>query len=126
MDGLPLCTHCGFTWGEYRLRGLLGCPHCYASFGEALQGDLLWIHEALAQGPEAATAAASASAAPGSASGSDPAADSAADSDPDSDPGIPERLARWREQLSDAVRREDYAAAAALQKRIREAERPGR
>ena len=53
MDGkesLGLCTHCGFTLGEYRLRGLLGCPHCYASFGEALAGDLLWIHEALAPG----------------------------------------------------------------------------
>jgi protein-arginine kinase activator protein McsA len=122
MDGLPLCTHCGFTWGEYRLRGLLGCPHCYASFGEALQGDLLWIHEALAQGQEAATASPSASAGSGSGSGSG----SSSDSDPDTDPGIPERLARWREQLSDAVRREDYAAAAALQKRIREAERPER
>jgi protein arginine kinase activator len=53
MDGLentesfPVCTQCGFTLGEYRARGLLGCPHCYASFGEALQADLLWMHHAL-------------------------------------------------------------------------------
>jgi protein arginine kinase activator len=93
MDAMPLCTQCGFTWGEYRSRGLLGCPHCYAAFGEALQGDLLWIHRALAApiGP--------------------------ADAAPD--PDVPERMAQWKEQLADAVRKEDYAEAARLQALLR-------
>lgn len=101
MDALPICTQCGFTWGEYRSRGLLGCPHCYASFGEALQGDLIWIHRALAQ----------------------PDADAAPDritgdgrSDGSDRPAGPEEAARWRERLADAVRREDYSEAARLQR----------
>lgn len=91
MAGLPICTHCGFTFGEYRARGLLGCPNCYAAFGEALQGDLLWIHRALEHGrPESREEAESRA----------------------------ERLARWREQLADALRKEDYAAAARLRRLI--------
>lgn len=98
MERMPLCTHCGFTWGEYRARGLLGCPHCYAAFGEALQGDLMWIHHALgaAAPEEAMPAAAGAAAAPS-----------------------PEQVAQWREQMADAVRREEYAEAARLQRLIR-------
>ena len=80
----PMCTRCGFTWEEYRSRGLLGCPDCYAGLGEALQADLAWLHRALTF------------AAP--------------------DPGTPERdaeiLAGWREQLAEALRREDYGEAA--------------
>lgn len=89
MDPFPVCTHCGHTLAEYRLRGLLGCPHCYAAFGEALQADLAWLHQALA------------ASVPG------PAA--AAPSAPD-----PETLARWREQLAEAVRAENYEEAARL------------
>lgn len=122
MDAMPICTHCGFTWGEYRSRGLLGCPHCYASFGEALQGDLLWIHAALGGFPDAASGQS------GPGPGGGPATDS--DSTPTGDPAAaaesgaaaghaPERMARWREQLADAVRREDYEAATRLQKLIR-------
>lgn len=96
----PICTHCGFTWGEYRARGLLGCAACYAAFGEALQGDLLWIHRALApEGPEARRE--------GGAQDPIPAANAG------------ERVAEWREQLADALRREDYGEAARLQKLIR-------
>lgn len=91
MDSLPICTHCGFTFGEYRARGLLGCPHCYAAFGEALQGDLLWIHRALGHGRPAAREDAESRA---------------------------ERLAHWREQLADALRKEDYAEAARLRRLI--------
>lgn len=87
MDPLPICTHCGFTWGEYRARGLLGCPHCYAAFGEALQGDLRWIH----QGPGAAPV--------GAGEEEDPAARA-------------EWMAHLRERLTDALRKEDYAEAA--------------
>jgi protein arginine kinase activator len=88
----PICTHCGFTWGEYRARGLLGCAHCYAAFGEALVADLAWLHEALI--PDAV--------APGEASTPDP-----------------ETLARWREQLAEAVRAENYEEAARLKGLLR-------
>jgi protein arginine kinase activator len=90
MAGLPICTHCGFTFGEYRARGLLGCPQCYAAFGDALQGDLLWIHRALQHGGTANEDAESRA----------------------------ERLAHWREQLADALRKEDYAGAARLRRLI--------
>jgi protein arginine kinase activator len=98
MAGLPICTHCGFTFGEYRARGLLGCPRCYAAFGEALQGDLLWIHRALEHGRPASREDAESRA---------------------------ERLAHWREQLADALRKEDYAEAARLRRLIDGAESVG-
>jgi protein arginine kinase activator len=92
----PICTHCGHTWGEYRARGLLGCPHCYAAFGEALQADIGWLHQALgAVLPEAPPAAAGL---------------------PD-----PETLARWREQLAAAVRIENYEEAARIKGLLRAA-----
>lgn len=88
MDEFPICTHCGFTWAEYRSRGLLGCAHCYAAFGEALQADVAWLHQALAL------------AAPG-----DPPETGASD---------PESQARWRELLAEAVRAENYEEAARI------------
>jgi protein-arginine kinase activator protein McsA len=105
-DNFPVCTHCGFTFGEYRLRRLLGCPHCYAGFGEALQADLAWFHQALAfvAGP---------SDPPASPAGSGNAASSA------NGPGDPESLARWREQMAAAVRSENYEEAARLKRLIR-------
>ena len=93
-NGFPVCTHCGHTWGEYRARGLIGCPHCYAAFGEALQADIAWLHEALS------------AAAPG--------AEVSASAAPD-----PETLARWREQLAEAVRAENYEEAARLKGLLR-------
>jgi protein arginine kinase activator len=93
----PVCTHCGHTWAEYRARGLLGCPHCYAAFGEALQADLAWLHQALAFLAPA--------------TGLPEGAQSGA---PD-----PETLARWREQLAEAVRSENYEEAARLKGLLR-------
>jgi protein arginine kinase activator len=92
MDSFPVCTHCGFTFGEYRARGLLGCPHCYSGFGEALQADVAWLHHALAF----------------------------ADAEPPAPP-LPdaESLARWREQIAEAVRTENYEEAARLNRLIR-------
>ncbi|HKP96733.1 MAG TPA: hypothetical protein VJ385_13330 [Fibrobacteria bacterium] len=93
MDNF-VCTQCGFTWGEYRSRGLLGCAQCYLSFGEALQADVAWLHQALAftaPGPEA------------------PAEPEAPDA---------ESLARWREQIAEALRAENYEEAARLNRLI--------
>lgn len=90
MDSFPVCTQCGFTLGEAQSRGLFGCSHCYASFGEALQADLLWMHAAL----EISAA-------------EPPAAKPAANPDPES-------LARWRRNLAEALRVENYGEAARL------------
>lgn len=126
MDNFPVCTHCGFTFGEYRARGLLGCPHCYAGFGEALQGDIAWLHQALAL-----TAGVDADI--------DADADTDAHAESTDSPGIPapaplshategslpsakpdaETLARWREQIAAAVRVENYEEAARLNRLIR-------
>ena len=110
-DNFPVCTHCGFTFGEYRLRGLLGCPHCYAAFGEALQADLAWLHQALISVPDAPVASAA----------SDP---SAAFDKKGAGKGS-ESLARWREELAAAVRSENYEEAARLNRLIRGAGPPG-
>jgi protein arginine kinase activator len=93
-SNFPVCTHCGHTWGEYRARGLLGCPHCYVAFGDGLQADIGWLHRALAAAiPESAPAV-------------DPATD-------------PETLARWREQMAEAVRSENYEEAARIKGLLR-------
>jgi protein arginine kinase activator len=107
-EKFPVCTHCGFTWEEYRARGLLGCPHCYEGFGDALQADIAWLHQALAfAGPAEA----------GSPDGQPlPApqeARKAAAAPPD-----PETLARWRERLAEAVRAENYEEAGRLKRLI--------
>ena len=44
MNKLRVCTQCGFTHAEFVARGLLGCPECYASFGDTLFADLLHLH----------------------------------------------------------------------------------
>jgi protein arginine kinase activator len=53
---LRVCTQCGFTHAEFLARGLLGCPECYANFGDVLFADLLHIHPDLHRRPPAATA----------------------------------------------------------------------
>lgn len=99
MDGF-VCTQCGFTWSEYRARGLLGCAHCYVSFGEGLQADVAWLHRSLAFAESAQEASAA---------------------EPD-----PETLARLREQIAEAVRAENYEEAARLDRLIRgNPQRPG-
>lgn len=111
MENLPICTHCGFTWGEYRARGLLGCPHCYAAFGESLQADLLWIHRAFedavpAPGNPGDGARARTGPPPPAGGGGEEA------------PVRAEQVAQWREQIAEALRREDYQEAARLRRLI--------
>jgi protein-arginine kinase activator protein McsA len=119
MDAFPVCTHCGFTFGEYRARGLLGCPHCYVGFGEALQGDIAWLHQALALTDVGALdeldpAAATIESASGATGMPAPALVDTPSGKPDA-----ETLARWREQIAAAVRVENYEEAARLNRLIR-------
>lgn len=108
---IQVCVHCGFTVGEFQARRLLGCPHCYSSLGDALLGDLLVLHPALG----------TSSWPPNTAEHSDLASDALATG---SASPSPQDLAAWREQLNEAVVREDYAEAAALKARIEAATRP--
>ncbi len=92
MDTLPpirVCVHCGWTLGEYQARRYLGCAHCYESLGEALRGEWLLSHPALYRQSWPFTES----------------------SEPESHL---ENLAQWREQLGDALRREDYVEAGRL------------
>lgn len=102
MDSFPVCTQCGFTLGEYRTRGLLGCPHCYASFGDALQADLLWTHHAL-EFLESSPV------------------DSATTGSFD-----PESLASLRRSLAEALKVENYGEAVRLRLLIQSAEASGK
>jgi protein arginine kinase activator len=96
MAEFPVCTHCGFTWGEYRVRGLLGCPHCFTGFGSGLEADLLWLHRGSFR--EAASPA---------------GAEESRVADLRSG-----NQAQWKVQLAEALRREKYEEAARLRRLI--------
>lgn len=91
-DGLTVCTHCGFTWGEFRARRLLGCPHCYACFAVPLSRALLQLQ------PDGKDA---------------PFIDDRTFASLAKDGEGP---AQWRERLADALRHENYEEAARLRK----------
>lgn len=39
------CPRCGFTQADFKKAGRLGCPDCYQTFGEALEGLLKSMHK---------------------------------------------------------------------------------
>jgi len=39
------CPKCGFTQGDFKKSGRLGCPECYKTFAEALEGLLKTMHK---------------------------------------------------------------------------------
>jgi len=90
MSALRVCTHCGFTYAEFRAQGLLGCAECYASFGDALFADLLHLHPRLHLRPAF------------------------------SPERREDDLAALRERFSDALRGERYEEAATLRERLRD------
>ncbi len=92
MSALLVCTQCGFTHAEFLERGLLGCPACYACFGETLFDDLLHVHPALYRRP--------------------PSPHSVEPEAEQEDTGV------LREKLSDALRHERYEEAADLRRRL--------
>ena len=100
---LRVCLQCGFTYAEFRARGLLGCAACYDHMGEALIADMLHRHPRLhRRAPDAQGEA-----------GPDRAADPAA------------VTAALRERLSDALRLERYEEAAALRRQLDAFATPG-
>src|SRR5208337_4918661 len=39
------CPRCGFTQADFKKSGRLGCPECYKTFGEGLEGLLKSMHK---------------------------------------------------------------------------------
>jgi protein arginine kinase activator len=39
------CTRCGFTQADFKKAGRLGCPECYKTFAEGLEGLLKSMHK---------------------------------------------------------------------------------
>ena len=39
------CPHCGFTQADFKKTGRLGCPECYKTFAEGLEGLLKSMHK---------------------------------------------------------------------------------
>jgi protein arginine kinase activator len=39
------CPHCGFTQADFKKAGRLGCPECYTTFAEGLEGLLKSMHK---------------------------------------------------------------------------------
>jgi protein arginine kinase activator len=39
------CTRCGFTQADFKKAGRLGCPECYVTFAEPLEGLLKTMHK---------------------------------------------------------------------------------
>jgi protein arginine kinase activator len=39
------CPRCGFTQADFKKAGRLGCPECYKTFSEALEGLLKTMHK---------------------------------------------------------------------------------
>lgn len=40
QTGTLSCDQCGLSYGEFRNTGLLGCPHCYEVFADAMEAML--------------------------------------------------------------------------------------
>lgn len=135
-EGLKVCTQCGFTWSEVQARGLLGCPHCYDLFAAELEilfsraegNPTLFSAAPVALGIRPQEDEGSQGRAPeeeaGEAGGGPGQKRTGAEAN-QALPDRPEDLARLREQLQDAVRREHYEEAHRLKQLLRRREGQG-
>jgi len=92
------CPSCGLSLRKFQKEGRLGCSECYEVFSREIQGVLSSLHEAtghVGRVPKRLHR----------------------------EPGPVVRLARLREQLTDAVRSEAFEEAARLRDEIRELSR---
>ncbi len=94
------CPTCGITFAEFREKGRLGCPNDYEFFAEHLTPLLEKIHGATAHRGRLPQGAGAASSSQG------------------------EQLLRLRAELQQAVKGEQYEAAARLRDEIRRLEQP--
>ncbi len=94
LSGEKKCPSCGMTYSEIAENGRVGCPDCYNTFRQELSGFIQSVHGTTSH------------------TGSVPSrhrAKKARD----------EELKRLREQLQDAIAKEDYERAATLRDEVR-------
>ncbi|MBL0927576.1 MAG: UvrB/UvrC motif-containing protein [Phycisphaerales bacterium] len=94
------CSGCGTSFADFKQRGLLGCPECYASMEPQLGPLIERAHEGATHHV-----------------GKTPRRSGAA-------PDTRHRIAALRKQLQDAIDAEQYERAAALRDELRSAEAP--
>lgn len=92
------CSFCGLTWSEFRRRGRLGCPECYAAFEPNLRRVLHRVHGAAQHAGKVYL--------PPDPAGAD----------------VDRRIGSLRRRLQRAVEAEDFEMAAQLRDRILEME----
>ncbi len=92
-----VCSTCGFTQADFKKSGRLGCPDCYTTFAEALDGMLKQMHKGVqhvGKAPKALKQVMDKS----------------------------KKLETLRGQLEDAVAQENYELAAQVRDQIKELE----
>ncbi|MEE9297290.1 MAG: UvrB/UvrC motif-containing protein, partial [Phycisphaerae bacterium] len=94
------CADCGTTFREFRSQGLLGCARCYTAFEKPLLSLIERAHEGATHHVGKV---------PSRLGG---------------EPSIHTRIAQTRRQLREAIKQEDYEAAARLRDEIKEIESP--
>ena len=90
------CARCGFTQADFKKAGRLGCPECYQTFSDALEGLLKTMHKGtrhVGKAPEALRKSKDAS----------------------------DHLKGLQKKLNKAIEEEDFEAAAALRDEIKRA-----
>jgi protein arginine kinase activator len=97
----PRCPQCGFTQGDFKKTGRLGCAVCYDTFGEALESLIKAMHKGTrhtGKVPERLRRAIE----------------------------LKDRVRGLRDDLQKAVDQENYESAASLRDRIRQIEEEAR
>jgi protein arginine kinase activator len=99
MAKIKVCTHCGFTWDEFSLRLVLGCPQCYTVFRKELKGYLAEVHGVVSH-----------------------LHSHWSDVDSRKEKAKVEQLAQLHERLSEAVRQEKFEDALKIKDELRKME----
>ena len=90
------CARCGFSQADFKKAGRLGCPECYKTFSEALEGLLKTMHKGtrhIGKVPEGLR----------------------------QDRDLADRLKLLQKRLTKAIEQEDFEQAAVLRDEIRQA-----
>jgi len=90
------CPRCGFTQADFKKSGRLGCPECYRTFAEALEGLLKTMHKGtrhVGKAPESLRASRD----------------------------LSDRIRALQKRLAKAIEAEDFEQAAVLRDEIKQA-----
>lgn len=117
MGRLPACLACKLTFADFKQQGMLGCPECYRCF-EAFLGPLI---ERAQEGGVSHCGKAPARLLSGAPAGSPPPPKPASAT---TAPTVEEQIERLRQELEQAVKREQYEVAAKVRDAIRMLSKP--